>query len=82
MTSKDLLDKRVLVKVGHRQGQKGIVSHVGRDGTVNVDFPLGVGGGCEQECYLPEDLHVLGLEVELQKVEPFGTAYGPYRYHP
>ena len=75
-----ILHQRVLIRQGPRSGHKGIVSRECPDGTVQVDFPLGVGGGCELLYYLPEDVEALGRETTLQETDPFRTAYGPYTY--
>ncbi len=75
-----ILHQRVLIRQGPRSGNKGIVSRECPDGTIQVDFPLGVGGGCEFLFYLPGDVEVLGRETELQKTDSFRTAYGPYKY--
>ncbi len=75
-----LLHQRVLIRQGPRSGQKGIVSRECGDGTFQVDFPIGAGGGCEHLYYMSWDIEALGPETILQQSDPFPTAYGPYRY--
>ena len=75
-----ILHQRVLVRQGPRTGQKGIVSRLCPDGTIEVSFPIPQGGGCERAYYLPGDVRRLGPEYELQRTDPFETAFGPYNY--
>lgn len=65
------LDKHyVLIRSGHRAGQKGTVWEIEADGTVEVAFKLDVGGGYETSYFLPSDLHDLGIVEECKIQQP------------